>query len=130
MAKFQVQGDALQLVNNLFFMNRLGDYGHGGSGCCNVADFEDDTAVQAGQERPRAAQVRQQGPPAVLRPLLDDPGDRERRQDQGRGAARRAKVGGLGEYAPVGFEKKYTKHAELPQAAPPTTTAATRRPSR
>ena len=46
MTKFAAKGDALQLVNNLFYFNKLGDYGSGGSGCCNAADFDDEATFK------------------------------------------------------------------------------------
>ncbi len=115
MAKFQVQGDALQLVNNLFFMNRLGDYGHGGSGCCNVADFEDDTQFKQAKnvhELPKF--VSKVHPQYFDRySMTQEIVNGAKTKDEELLAARKSV--GLGEYAPVGFEKKYTKHAELPQ---------------
>lgn len=40
--KFNAEGDALALNNNLFFFNRRGDFCVGGSGLCVADDFEDE----------------------------------------------------------------------------------------
>ncbi|NOY75286.1 MAG: DUF1565 domain-containing protein [Kiritimatiellaeota bacterium] len=41
-AKFGSTDKTLTLNNNIFFFNRRGDYGKGGSGVANVEDFEDE----------------------------------------------------------------------------------------
>lgn len=114
MSKFQTQGDALTLTNNLFFMNRMGDYGHAGSACCNATDFDDDTQFKQSKNVHALpafiAKVHQQylHRYSMTQSIVDG----KFSKDEDLLSARKAV--GLGEYNPVGFEKTYKTHAELP----------------
>jgi hypothetical protein len=114
MSKFQAQGDALTLMNNLFFMNRLGDYGHGGSGCCNTADFEDDLQFKNSKnvhELPKfITKINKQYFDRYS--MTNEIVNGSKTKDEELLAARKSV--GLGDYAPIGFDKTYTKHQELP----------------
>ena len=114
MAKFQTQGDIVTLTNNLFFMNRLGDWGHGGSGCCNAGDLDDEVKFKVSKnvhELPKfIAKINKQyfDRYSMTQEIVNG----AKTKDEELLAARKSV--GLGDYAPIGFDKTYTKHAELP----------------
>ncbi|MBS1150265.1 MAG: hypothetical protein H6Q89_1963 [Myxococcaceae bacterium] len=105
----------MQLNNNLFYFNRLGDFGKGGGGCCNVKDFEDELSIKNGKNVHEL--------PKFITKLDSRYFDRyTMTQDLTSGAtatdadldAARASVG-LKEWLPVGFvDKKYASYSELP----------------
>jgi hypothetical protein len=115
MTKFDVKGDDLQLYNNLFFFNRLGDFGKGGSAGCNSTEFEDDVKFKNSKnvhEVPKfIAQIGKQWFDRYTM-TIDLTG--KFAKDADLDAARA--VAGLGEWLPVGFvDKKYPNYSSLPQ---------------
>lgn len=115
MTKFGATGDNLQLLNNLFFFNKLGDYGQGGSGCCNVSDFDDEVKFKVSKnvhELPKF--ITKIHPQWFDRYTMTLDLTSKLAKDADLDAAR-ASVG-LKEWAPVGFtDKKYASYSELPQ---------------
>lgn len=115
MTKFDVKGDDLQLIDNLFYFNKQGDMGKGGSGCCNVKDFGDDLSNKHSKnvhELPKfITKIHQNWFDRYTMTLdLTQPG---RATDEDLAAARESI--GLKEWLPIGFtEKKYASYSELP----------------
>lgn len=114
MTKFDVKGDDLQLYNNLFFFNKMGDFGKGGAAGPNVADFEDDVKFKHGKnvhECPKfIANISKQW---FDRYTMSLDLTSKTAKDADLDAARA--VVGLGEWHPVGFnDKKYPNYSSLP----------------
>lgn len=115
MSKFQATGDQVTITNNLFYFNRLGDYGHDGGGCCNVKDFEDELKIKTSRnvhEIPKFIAKLHTGwfDRYTMTQDLTRPGTAT---DEDLAAARVSV--GLKEWLPVGFtEKKYATYSELP----------------
>jgi len=116
MTKFGAEGDQLTLTNNLFFFNKLGDYGSGGSGCCNAADIGDENKFKQSKnvhELPKF--VTKIAPQYFDRyTMSNDLTSSLMAKDADLDAARAAV--GLGEWAPVGYtDKKFANYGELPK---------------
>lgn len=115
MTKFGAKGDELQLNDNLFYFNKAGDYGSGGSGCCNAADLSDEVKFKASKnvhELPKfISKIAPQWFDRYTMSLdLTGRLAKEAELDEARASA------GLGAWAPVGFtDKPYASYSALPQ---------------
>jgi len=114
MTKFDVTGDNLQLVDNQFFFNKMGDFGKGGSAVCNANDFEDSLKFKTRKnvhEVPRfITRIAQQW---LDRYTMTLDLTSKLAKDQELDAARA--LAGLVEWLPIGFtDKKYPNYSSLP----------------
>lgn len=115
MTKFAGKGDDVQLINNLFYFNKFGDYGVGGSGCCNVKDFGDELAVKNSKNVREVPKFITKISPTYFDryTMTVDLTSGLTTTDADLDAARKAV--GLGEWAPATFvDKKYATYADLP----------------
>lgn len=116
MTKFDVKGDDLTVRNNLFFFNKMGDYGKGGSAGCNAGDLEDEVKFVVSKNQHKLPQfVAKVYGPWLDRYTLTHALDSKLAKESELRAARDA--AGLGDWAPATFDKTFPTYGALPKGA-------------
>ena len=119
-AKFAPQGKSVELLSNLFFHAKKGDFNVGGSALANAQDFEDELTLDkvTGNEHGLPAFVAKMAPAWVDRWTMREvdylAGGKIKAEEI---MATRAAVG-LKEYKLHGYDKTYPDYASLPQQRP------------